>query len=59
MKTYICNMLASPDIWHAIVWGLMALGYTLDQSQQNAIIGAGLSMQALIHAFEGHTDSKP
>lgn len=58
MKTYLINMVASPAFWKGLVWVAMAMGVTLDQDQQNAIIGAGLSAQAIIHAFEAHSDAK-
>lgn len=59
MKEYLANLIASPALWKGIVWIAMAAGLELDQSQQNAIVGLGLSAQALIHAFEAHTDARP
>lgn len=58
MKAYLANLFASPALYKGLVWLAMALGITLDQDQQNAIIGAGVAAQALLHAFEAHSDAK-
>ena len=58
MKQYLSNLVASPAFWKGLVWILMAAGWTLDQEQQNAIIGIGIAAQALIHAFQAHNDAK-
>ncbi len=58
MKQYLLNLVASPAFWKGIVWVAMAAGWTLDQDQQNAVIGFGLSAQALIHAIQAHGDAK-
>jgi hypothetical protein len=58
MKTYLFNIAASPALWKGLVWLAMSMGFALNMPQQNAIIGAGLALQALIHAFEANTDAK-
>lgn len=58
MKAYLTNLVASPAFYKGLVWVAMAAGWQFDQDQQNAIIGIGLSAQAIIHAFQAHNDSK-
>ena len=58
MKEYLTNLFASPAFYKGLVWVAMAGGIVLDQQQQNAIVGIGIALQALVHSFEAHNDAK-
>lgn len=45
------NLISTPGFYRGLVYIAMAGGITFDQSQENAIIAAGLAVAGLIHAF--------
>jgi hypothetical protein len=51
-------MISTPGFWRGGIYVLMAIGITLDQEQQNAILAVGMSLSGLVHAFEAHVNTK-
>lgn len=47
----IYNLISSPGFYRGLVYVAMAAGITMDESQQNSIIAAGLAISGIIHAF--------